>query len=108
MAKPVNIPYCIYGGPCSLSVFAQLISSSFYYVDSAVSDEFMLPGSDNMGPSMLELREIPRSNSLVLGHNGFGAFCLWYALSLYTFYSRYTIRNFGMYLILDLLITVQN
>ncbi|XP_078178252.1 DNA binding protein [Carex rostrata] len=44
---------------------------------SAVSDEFTLPGSDNMAPSILELREIPRSDSLVLGHNGFGSFCLW-------------------------------
>ncbi|KAJ3685590.1 hypothetical protein LUZ61_014754 [Rhynchospora tenuis] len=43
---------------------------------STVSDEFTLPGSD-MGPSILELREIPRSNLLVLGHDGFGAFYLW-------------------------------
>ncbi|KAJ4804506.1 DNA binding protein [Rhynchospora pubera] len=43
---------------------------------STVSDEFTLPGSD-IGPSILELREVPRSNLLVLGHDGCGVFCLW-------------------------------
>ncbi|KAJ3693416.1 hypothetical protein LUZ60_008896 [Juncus effusus] len=42
-----------------------------------VSDELTLSTLENMVPSKLELEEIPDSKSLILGHDGFGAFCLW-------------------------------
>lgn len=44
--------------------------------------ESYLPTSDCMDPYVMELKRIPRCSDLVLGHNGFGLFCLWYAASL--------------------------
>jgi hypothetical protein len=39
----------------------------------------VIPSLGNMGP-VLELRRMPKSTSLIIGHDGEGGFCLWYAL----------------------------
>ncbi|KAK1389841.1 hypothetical protein POM88_018019 [Heracleum sosnowskyi] len=39
--------------------------------------ESYLPTSDCMDPYVMELKRIPKCPNLVLGHNGFGIFCLW-------------------------------
>ncbi|KAL8120980.1 uncharacterized protein LOC141724995 isoform X2 [Apium graveolens] len=39
--------------------------------------ESYLPTSDYMDPYVMELKRIPKCSNFVLGHNGFGIFCLW-------------------------------
>ncbi|KAK1356471.1 hypothetical protein POM88_049727 [Heracleum sosnowskyi] len=39
--------------------------------------ESYFPTSDCMDPYVMELKRIPKCPNLVLGHNGFGIFCLW-------------------------------
>uniref|UniRef100_A0ACD5XQ02 Uncharacterized protein n=1 Tax=Avena sativa TaxID=4498 RepID=A0ACD5XQ02_AVESA len=44
---------------------------------SAISEEYVISSLGNVGPSILELRKIPKSSSLIIGHDGAGGFCLW-------------------------------
>ncbi|XP_047051180.1 uncharacterized protein LOC124656491 [Lolium rigidum] len=44
---------------------------------SAISEEYVISSLGNVGPSILELRKMPKSSSLVIGHDGAGGFCLW-------------------------------
>ncbi|KAL3654322.1 hypothetical protein CASFOL_004003 [Castilleja foliolosa] len=44
---------------------------------SGQKEECYLPTFDCMFPSIVELKKIPNSASLVVGHNGFGEFGLW-------------------------------
>ncbi|KAF9620105.1 hypothetical protein IFM89_010755, partial [Coptis chinensis] len=43
-------------------------------------EEFILPTVDHMFPCIMEIKRIPNYPSLIIGHNGFGDFGLWYAL----------------------------
>ena len=52
---------------------------SFFCVHSEISEQYVIPSLGNMGP-VLELRRMPKSTSLIIGHDGEGGFCLWYAL----------------------------
>ncbi|EYU20948.1 hypothetical protein MIMGU_mgv1a025251mg [Erythranthe guttata] len=47
------------------------------YAWSGQKDEWHLPTFDWIVPSIIELKTIPKSASLVVGHNGFGEFGLW-------------------------------
>ncbi|CAA7399351.1 unnamed protein product [Spirodela intermedia] len=40
-------------------------------------EEFILPGFDSMEPSAIELKQIPKCASIIVGHDGAGGFCLW-------------------------------
>ncbi|PIA57660.1 hypothetical protein AQUCO_00600414v1 [Aquilegia coerulea] len=40
-------------------------------------EEFILPSLTHMSPCTLELKKIPKHPSVIVGHNGFGNFCLW-------------------------------
>ncbi|GAB4829033.1 hypothetical protein Ancab_018692 [Ancistrocladus abbreviatus] len=44
---------------------------------SAQTAEFIIPGYDFVASRIVELKRIPNSGALVLGHNGFGDFSLW-------------------------------
>ncbi|VAI30410.1 unnamed protein product [Triticum turgidum subsp. durum] len=44
---------------------------------SVISEEYVISSSGNVGPSILELRKMPTSSSLIIGHDGAGGFCLW-------------------------------
>ncbi|KAM3274277.1 hypothetical protein ACQJBY_043430 [Aegilops geniculata] len=44
---------------------------------SVISEEYVISSSGNVGPSILELRKMPKSSSLIIGHDGAGGFCLW-------------------------------
>ncbi|XP_021310675.1 uncharacterized protein LOC8062589 isoform X2 [Sorghum bicolor] len=43
---------------------------------SEISEQYVIPSLGNMGP-VLELRRMPKSTSLIIGHDGEGGFCLW-------------------------------
>ncbi|EMS64484.1 hypothetical protein TRIUR3_18208 [Triticum urartu] len=45
---------------------------------SVISEEYVISSSGNVGPSILELRKMPKSSSLIIGHDGAGGFCLCY------------------------------
>ncbi|EYU28621.1 hypothetical protein MIMGU_mgv1a026846mg [Erythranthe guttata] len=47
------------------------------YAWSGQKDEWYLPTFDWIVPNIIELKTIPKSASLVVGHNGFGEFGLW-------------------------------
>ncbi|XP_021310676.1 uncharacterized protein LOC8062589 isoform X3 [Sorghum bicolor] len=42
---------------------------------SEISEQYVIPSLGNMGP-VLELRRMPKSTSLIIGHDGEGGFCL--------------------------------
>ncbi|KAF0921328.1 hypothetical protein E2562_003128 [Oryza meyeriana var. granulata] len=42
-----------------------------------ISEEYVIPSFGNVGHSILELRRIPKSSNLIIGHDGVGSFCLW-------------------------------
>ncbi|XP_062162867.1 uncharacterized protein LOC133869800 isoform X2 [Alnus glutinosa] len=44
---------------------------------SAQIEEFILPANDCTSPGIMELKGIPKSTSLVVGHHGFGEFSIW-------------------------------
>ncbi|RLM87068.1 uncharacterized protein C2845_PM04G10730 [Panicum miliaceum] len=44
---------------------------------SVISEEYVIPSLGNMGPSVLELGRMPKSSSLIIGHDGAGGFYLW-------------------------------
>lgn len=44
---------------------------------SEISEQYVIPSLGTMGPSVLELRRMPKSCSLIMGHDGAGGFCLW-------------------------------
>lgn len=44
---------------------------------SVISEEYVIPSLGNVGPSILELRRMPKSSFLIIGHDGAGGFCLW-------------------------------
>uniref|UniRef100_K3ZQ69 Uncharacterized protein n=1 Tax=Setaria italica TaxID=4555 RepID=K3ZQ69_SETIT len=44
---------------------------------SEISEQYVIPSLGNVGPSVLELRRMPKSHSLIMGHDGAGGFCLW-------------------------------
>ncbi|CAL5080302.1 unnamed protein product [Urochloa decumbens] len=44
---------------------------------SEISEQYVIPSLGYVGPSVLELRRIPKSSSLIMGHDGSGGFCLW-------------------------------
>ncbi|CAL5075384.1 unnamed protein product [Urochloa decumbens] len=44
---------------------------------SEISEQYVIPSLGYVGPSVLELRRIPKSSSLIMGHDGAGGFCLW-------------------------------
>ncbi|TVU10724.1 hypothetical protein EJB05_44270, partial [Eragrostis curvula] len=44
---------------------------------SRISEEYVIPSLGHVGPSILELRRMPKSSSLIIGHDGSGGFCLW-------------------------------
>ncbi|PIN03244.1 hypothetical protein CDL12_24230 [Handroanthus impetiginosus] len=44
---------------------------------SGHEEDWYLPMVDCMFPTIVELKTIPKSASLVVGHNGYGEFCLW-------------------------------
>ncbi|XP_062201275.1 uncharacterized protein LOC133903829 [Phragmites australis] len=44
---------------------------------SGISEEYVIPSLGNAGPSILELRKMSKSRSLIIGHDGAGSFCLW-------------------------------
>ncbi|KAJ0094151.1 hypothetical protein Patl1_16657 [Pistacia atlantica] len=48
---------------------------------SAQIEEFVISVDDYIYPCIVELKKIPNSASLVVGHNGFGEFGLWYVAS---------------------------
>lgn len=47
---------------------------------SASFEKFVLPHSDCVSHVILELKGIPNSHSLILGHNDTGSFALWYVV----------------------------
>lgn len=51
--------------------------SFFPSVYSRTSEDYVIPSLGHAGPSILELRRMPRNSSLVIGHDGAGGFCLW-------------------------------
>ncbi|KAG8083260.1 hypothetical protein GUJ93_ZPchr0015g6991 [Zizania palustris] len=44
---------------------------------SIISEEYVIPSLGNVGPSILELKRMPKSSALIIGHDGAGSFCLW-------------------------------
>ncbi|XP_062208252.1 uncharacterized protein LOC133909716 isoform X3 [Phragmites australis] len=44
---------------------------------SRIYEEYVIPSLGNEGPSILELRRMSKSNSLIVGHDGAGSFSLW-------------------------------
>ncbi|XP_024311690.1 uncharacterized protein LOC100827244 isoform X3 [Brachypodium distachyon] len=44
---------------------------------SVVSEEYVISSLGNVGPSILELKRMPKSSSLIIGHDCAGGFCLW-------------------------------
>ncbi|XP_027095896.2 uncharacterized protein [Coffea arabica] len=44
---------------------------------SSQLEECHLPVADNWPPSPVELKKLPKSASLIIGHNGFGEFSIW-------------------------------
>lgn len=40
-------------------------------------EEFILPGFDSVEPPAIVLKQIPERDSVIVGHNGAGGFCLW-------------------------------
>lgn len=64
----------------SLLSVLSLIKCGFY-LGSGHVEECYLSMPDHMSSSLVELKRIPNSAALVLGHNGFGEFGLWYAAS---------------------------
>lgn len=55
--------------------------SSVFTICSAQFEEFVISVDDYIYPCIVELKKIPNSASLVVGHNGFGEFGLWYVAS---------------------------
>jgi hypothetical protein len=53
------------------------VPTYFPCVHSEISEEYVIPCLGNVGPSILELRRMPKSDSLIMGHDGAGGFCLW-------------------------------
>lgn len=64
--------------------FSVLDNLVFLYVNSSFSicsgqkEDLYLPTFDCMFPSIAELKTVPKSAVLVVGHNGFGEFGIWY------------------------------
>lgn len=48
------------------------------YTCSAQVEEFILQSFDCISPCVVELKRIPKCGSVIVGHNGFGDFGLWY------------------------------
>ncbi|CAM0950618.1 unnamed protein product [Alopecurus aequalis] len=44
---------------------------------STISEEYVISSLGNVGPSIVELRQMPKNSSLIIGHDGAGGFCLW-------------------------------
>ncbi|KAF2915048.1 hypothetical protein DAI22_09g002100 [Oryza sativa Japonica Group] len=42
-----------------------------------ISEEYVIPSSGNVGNSIIELRRMPKSSTLIVGHDGTGSFSLW-------------------------------
>ncbi|MBA0834652.1 hypothetical protein Goarm_006982 [Gossypium armourianum] len=50
---------------------------------SAWTEEFIIPSGDCISACVVELKRIPKCAHLVIGHNGFGDFVIWYVLVFY-------------------------
>lgn len=57
-----------------------LHANSCFSLCSGVKEDWYLPTSDCMIPCIVELKAVPNSAGLVIGHNGFGEFGIWYVL----------------------------
>lgn len=55
------------------------IKFSVFIICSALTEEFVIPANDYISPCVVELKRIPNCASLIVGHNGFGEFAVWYA-----------------------------
>jgi hypothetical protein len=68
-----------------LFLIMNVISFIFKYtICSAQIEEFILPANDCTSPGIMELKGIPKSTSLVVGHHGFGRFSIWYVLLFFS------------------------
>jgi len=45
-------------------------------------EEYVIPSYEFLPSRIVELKKIPRSASMVVGHNGYGEFSLWYVFFL--------------------------
>lgn len=54
--------------------------SSLFKFCSAWTEKFIIPGGDCISSCVVELKRIPKCARLVIGHNGFGEFVVWYVL----------------------------
>lgn len=68
------------------------IMTNFPPILSASENEFDLPGLGYISPSLVELKRVPKCDSLLIGQDGFGNFGLWYvALKFYIAYSKFRV-----------------
>lgn len=51
---------------------------SKFLVCSAQMEYIVMPAEDCISPGIVELKRIPNSTHLIVGHNGYGDFSLWY------------------------------
>lgn len=55
-----------------------ILSSSI--ICSVQTEEYVIPSNDLLPSRIVELKKIPKSASMVVGHNGYGEFSLWYEI----------------------------
>lgn len=60
------------------------VLNSKYAICSARTEEFIFPAHDTVSPGIMELKRIPKCTSLVVGHNGFGEFSIWYVFLFFS------------------------
>lgn len=51
---------------------------SKFLVCSAQMEYIVMPAEDCISPGIVELKRIPDCTHLIVGHNGYGDFSLWY------------------------------